>query len=53
VTLHHLLAFGDADAALAEAGAARLYATQIEGTTFRWEGLRLETRELPWTLTGE
>lgn len=53
VTLHHLLAFGDADAALAEAGAVRLYATQIEGTTFRWEGLRLETRELPWTLTGE
>jgi 8-oxo-dGTP pyrophosphatase MutT (NUDIX family) len=53
VTLHDLLAFGDADAALAAAGAARLYATQIEGTTFRWEGLRLETRELPWTLTGE
>lgn len=53
VTLHGLLDAGDAEAALADAGPARAYATQIDGTTFHWDGLRLETRELPWTLAVE
>lgn len=53
VTLHDLRAFRDADAALAGADQARFYVTRIEGTTFRWDGLRLETQTLPWTLIAE
>jgi len=53
MTLHGLLSFDDAESVLAAAGEARAFATTMDGTAFRWDGLRLETRELPWTLAVE
>lgn len=54
VTLHHLAAYENADAALAAAGVARHFATRVissaEGTDFAWDGLRLRTGTLPWRL---
>lgn len=55
VTLHHLSAFGSAEAALAAAGIARQFSTRVVdtelGTVFEWERLRLETGSLPWRMT--
>lgn len=54
VTLHHLAAYENADAALAAAGVARHFATRMlesaDGTDFAWDGLRLRTGYLPWRL---
>ncbi|KJL46793.1 hypothetical protein RS84_03434 [Microbacterium hydrocarbonoxydans] len=53
MTLHDLTTFGDVSAVLAAAGRHRSFATRVDGTAFVWEGLRLETRELPWRLRAE
>lgn len=53
MTLHGLQGAEDVDAALAAAGDARRFATTIEGKAFCWEGMRLETQKLPWTLAVE
>lgn len=50
MTLHHLLGFDMAAAALAAASDVREFQTRIEGTVFRWDDLRLETARLPWEL---
>lgn len=54
VTLHQLSRFDSREAALAAGGVARHFSTRVvesdRGTAFEWEGLRLETGSLPWTL---
>jgi 8-oxo-dGTP pyrophosphatase MutT (NUDIX family) len=53
MTLHELSTVADVDAAMATPHALRTFATRIDGTSFRWDGLRLETASLPWTLAVE
>ncbi|MGH8956228.1 MAG: NUDIX hydrolase [Microbacterium sp.] len=54
VTLHQLSRFDTAEDALASAGEAQHFATRVvqspQGTDFEWEGLRLRTGSLPWTI---
>lgn len=56
VTLHQLSGFESAEAALAAAGVARHFSTRVvesaQGTDFEWDGLRLRTGSLPWTIDG-
>lgn len=57
ITLDRLSRFETADAALAAAGVAQLFATTVtrsaEGVAFEWGSLRLETGSLPWRLVGD
>ncbi|MFK4760560.1 NUDIX domain-containing protein [Microbacterium sp. ZW T5_45] len=39
------------DAVTDEPRSVRSYETRVEGTVFLWEGLRLQTAALPWTLS--
>ena len=54
VTLHRLSRFASVDAALASAGVARHFSTRViespQGTDFEWDGVRLRTGSLPWTI---
>ncbi|PRB06479.1 MULTISPECIES: NUDIX domain-containing protein [unclassified Microbacterium] len=52
MTLHGLLGFARAADAITTAEVA-FYRTRIDGSAFRWDGLALETRTLPWTLAAE
>lgn len=45
--------WGLSDPGAQQVGGIRSYETRVDGTTFQWEGLRLETASLPWTLTAE
>ncbi|MDN3443469.1 NUDIX domain-containing protein [Microbacterium sp. APC 3901] len=54
VTLHQLSRFASVDAALASAGVARHFSTRVvespQGRDFEWDGVRLRTGALPWTI---
>lgn len=54
VTLHQLSRFSSVDAALASAGVAQRFSTRVvespQGTDFEWDGVRLRTGSLPWTI---
>lgn len=55
ITLHSLAQtqVPDASGATTAESRVRAYETRVDGTSFRWEGLRLETATLPWRLTVE
>lgn len=59
MTLHELRDAPSVESALASAGIARKFSTQVHetdhGTAFVWDDLRLETGSLPWRLviTGD
>lgn len=55
ITLHSLAQTQapDASGAWAAESRVRAYETRVDGTSFRWEGLRLETATLPWRLSVE
>lgn len=54
VTLHQLSRFASVDAALASAGVAQHFSTRVvdspQGRDFEWDGVRLRTGSLPWTI---
>ncbi|KAA0961340.1 NUDIX domain-containing protein [Microbacterium sp. ANT_H45B] len=56
MTLHGLCGMQTVDEALEAAGTARNFTTRVietpAGTVFEWDGMRLETRSLPWNLVA-
>ncbi len=54
VTLHQLGRFSSVDAVLASGGVAQHFSTRVvetpQGRDFEWDGVRLRTGSLPWTI---